>query len=69
MTVDLWRDHPEPDFTKGDRITVCFNGSKGVYEGTFQDETRAFFGDFVAESSSEIDDYVKAHGGKMCWGK
>jgi hypothetical protein len=68
MKIDLWNGHPEPDFAKGDRITVFFNDSKGIYEGTFRNGVQAFFGDFTAEDSSEIDGYVKAHGGKMEWG-
>jgi hypothetical protein len=67
MTVDLWRGHPEPDFAQGDRITVFFNDSKGIYEGTFRDEADRFFGDFTAERSSEIYAYVKAHNGQILW--
>jgi hypothetical protein len=69
MNVDLWRGHPEPDFSKGDRITVFFNDSKGIYEGAFQDEAQDFFGDFTAGNSTEIDEYVRAHHGLMNWGE
>jgi hypothetical protein len=67
MKIDLWNGHPEPDFAKGDRIMVFFNDSKGIYEGTFRDGKDTFFGDFTAESSTEIDTYVKAHNGRILW--
>ena len=69
ISVDMWQENREPDFSPGQDTfpAVYWSDGRFVYWFNIFDQDGKCIGDVTCPESMELEKWVEQHGGKINW--